>query len=58
MTIYGHFLYNLYIFCLIQHICLANMVFALDLSNSVIKRLSSRYFCTSPRKYIKNILVK
>ena len=32
------FLYNLYIVW-IWHDCLANMVFALDLSNSVIRRL-------------------
>ena len=38
--IYGHFfLYNLYIFVWIQHDCLANMVFALNPSTSVMKRL-------------------
>ena len=34
------FLYNPYIFVWLHHISLANMVFALDPSNSVIKRLS------------------
>ena len=33
------FLYNLYMFVWIQHACLANTVFALDPSNSVVKRL-------------------
>ena len=38
------FLYNLYIFVWIQHGCLANIVFVLDPSNSVIKRLLCRYY--------------
>ena len=32
------FLYNLYIFVWIEHDCLAYTVFALDLSNCVIKK--------------------
>ena len=32
------FLYNLHIFAWIQHSCLANIVFALDTSNSVKER--------------------
>ena len=36
---WSFFLYNLHIFVWIQHGYLANTVFALDLSNSVIKRL-------------------
>ena len=34
------FLYKLYVFVCVQHGCLPNTVFTLDLSNSVIKRLS------------------
>ena len=33
------FQYNLYIFVLIEHDCLTNMVYAMDPNNSVIKRL-------------------
>ena len=40
------FLYNLYIFVWIQHICVANMVWPFDPSNSVIRRLlCSSYTC-------------
>ena len=46
ITVYVHFLYNLYFFVWIQHGCLANMFFALDPSNSVIKRLwYNLYIC-------------
>ena len=37
--LWSFLLYNQYIFVWIQHGCLANMGFALDPSNSVIKRL-------------------
>ena len=37
--LYYIFLYNLYIFVWIQHGCSINMVFALEPSNSVVKRL-------------------
>ena len=37
------FLYYLYIVVWIQHGCLAYMIFALDLSNSVTKRLWCNY---------------
>ena len=39
ITIYGHFLYNLYTLVWIQHGCLTNRVSALDPNNIVIKRL-------------------
>ena len=39
VPICGHSLYNLYVFCWIQHGCLANRDFALDPSSNVIKRL-------------------
>ena len=35
----NNFLYNLYIFVWIQHICIANRDFAVDPSSSGIKRL-------------------
>ena len=45
MTIYGHFLYNLYIFFFwLQHCHLANIVFSSDPSKSVIKRLWCMFF--------------
>ena len=44
---YVIFPYNPYIFVLIQHSCFANMDFALDPSNSVIKRL----WCTITNFY-------
>ena len=40
---WSFFLYNLHIFIWLQYGCLANMVFALELSNSVVKRLVSKF---------------
>ena len=44
------FLYDPYIFVWIQHGCLANMVFALNPNNSVIKRLWCIYYFTDKIK--------
>ena len=47
------FLHNLSIFVWTQHSCLANTVFALDPSNSVIKRLSCTFGMKKKSTYLK-----
>ena len=52
------FLYNLYIFVLIQHSYLANMGFVLDPSNNVIKRLWCNHYMPSAEENMKVRMLK